>query len=76
MLKKTKEADAMISKLEDLIDQLSIQRDDLQEKFDNRSEKWQESDKGEEMQTDISTLDDVISSLESAKDDLQNAFEI
>jgi hypothetical protein len=43
--------------LTDLVDLLSYAMDELQETYDSRSERWQESEKGEAMQEEIDSLD-------------------
>jgi len=47
-----------------------------QETYNNRSEAWQDSDKGEEWSEDLCYLDDVVSNLESAIDTLESLFEV
>lgn len=42
--------------------------DELQEAFDNKSEKWQESDKGEEAQQRIADLEAIQEKLQELKD--------
>lgn len=45
---------------------------DIQEVYDNKSERFQESEKGEEMSNDISTLEDAINNADYAIDSLGN----
>ena len=48
-----------------------IQQDE-QERFDSRSEKWQESDKGQEAQAALDALDDIVTMLEDIDDNLED----
>jgi flagellar biosynthesis chaperone FliJ len=57
-------------KLNDLIDNLEAIRDEiekllseLQEEWDNKSEKWQESDKGSDAQYELDKIQELIDSL-------------
>ena len=43
---------------------LDSMKDEMQSYFDDRSDKWQESDKGSEFQEELDTLDEVISQLD------------
>jgi uncharacterized protein YukE len=42
-------------------------RDDWQGQFDDKSEKWQEGDNGQEAQAIIEALDEIVSQLEDAE---------
>jgi hypothetical protein len=66
---------AMISDLEDKIAKLTDLRDAAQEQYDNKSDKWHESEKGEQAQEQIDYLTSICDNLESAKDDLENAMQ-
>lgn len=57
---------AAVSELEGAAANLQDILDELQEKFDGRSEKWQESEKGEEAQAELDVLQEAIRELESA----------
>ena len=48
-----------------------IQQDE-QERFDSRSEKWQESDKGQEAQAALDALADIVNTLQDAEDNLED----
>jgi molecular chaperone GrpE (heat shock protein) len=48
---------------------------DMQERFDARSEGWQEGERGQAEQERLSTLQEVIDTLESAIADLETAAE-
>lgn len=53
-------------------------REKMQNEFDEKSEKWQEGDKGQEMQTEIELLEDVTGRLEDIETevgDLKSAKE-
>ncbi|CAN5951020.1 unnamed protein product [Sphagnum jensenii] len=65
------------AKLKAHVDAVAAARDwcedykgELEDAFGSRSEKWQESDKGEDMQQLISDLDDLYSKLDEASDEL------
>lgn len=57
---------------ESVIAQASDHRDDLQAEWDERSERWQEGDKGVEAQDFIDALGEIIDNLEAASDQLGN----
>lgn len=44
----------------------------MQEYYDERSENWQESEKGEEMYDEIDDIENAVSSLEEAIDTMNN----
>lgn len=74
-LKKTKQIDSIMSKLDDVktfFEELAATR---QDSYDNKSEKWQDGDKGQEEQENISALEDIVNNLESATNDIDNLFE-
>lgn len=55
-------------KLTDIQAELEILAEEAQEYYDNRSEKWQESEKGDEWQEKISALEDAANSVGDAID--------
>lgn len=57
--------DATIEILERAKGKIEDLKDSLQEVFDNRSDKWQESDKGSEAQDFIDFLDDQYNDIDS-----------
>jgi hypothetical protein len=63
---------ASIAEAEAIIEKITRLRDTLQEQYDNKSEKWQESEKGEAANTAIEELTGALDNLESAKDSLGN----
>ena len=50
-------------------------RDDMQDTYDNRSEKWQEGDAGNQMQADIENLEEISSALEELVQKIDELFE-
>ena len=62
-------AKGKLSDARSLIEQ--IQQDE-QERFDSRSEKWQESDKGQEAQAALDALADIVTMLEDIDDNLED----
>ena len=66
-----------------IIKQLEKSRDLLQEKFDkmdetfwDRSDKWQESDNGQDFEDKMNTVDNAIDELNSTIEDLETEFNI
>ncbi len=57
--------------LEKLIESLQEKLDQMDETFWERSEKWQESEKGQKFEDKMLELGDVIGDLECAKDSLE-----
>ena len=57
--------------LEKLIESLQEKLDQMDETFWERSEKWQESEKGQKFEDKMLELGDVIGELECAKDSLK-----
>lgn len=66
---------AIIGDLEEKIAKLTDLRDDAQNQYDNKSEKWQESEKGEQAMEQIDYLTNACDGLESVKDDLENSMQ-
>jgi hypothetical protein len=48
---------AQRKRLDEVVTELDALRDELQDKFDDRSERWQESEVGQELQAAINALD-------------------
>jgi len=63
-----KKVNKLIDKISILTAELTEIRDNLQETYDNMSEKKQESEAGETLQEEIGKLDDLITNLEYADD--------
>jgi hypothetical protein len=61
-----------IGDVEQMIDTLTPVRDGWQDAFDAKTERWQESDKGEKLQERINSLGSVLDNLESVKTDLED----
>ena len=74
-MKKTKQVEkyiAMIEEAKQFFENLAFDRQDT---YDNKSEKWQESEKGEDCQTEITDLEDIAESLEETLDRISEAYE-
>ena len=65
-----KTIDRAISTLEALETEIEEMRDDLQNGYDDKSERWQESDKGEKWQEVLNLVESAVDSITSAKDGL------
>ena len=65
-----------LGKIYDKIEAIKIDLEQMaeeaQETFDNRSEKWQESEKGDEWQDKITAMEDAASNLQDAMDYIQD----
>ena len=66
-----------------IIKQLEKNRDLLQNKFDamdetfwDRSDKWQESDKGQDWEDKMNAIDNAINELNSTIEDLETEFNL
>lgn len=59
-----------LDKLADARSLVGEVKDELDETYGNKSEKWQQSEKGEELQSKIDSLDDAYGSIESVEDDI------
>lgn len=62
-----KQIEAIISKLEDLRDEIEALKDEEQEKYDNLPESLQDSERGE-------TFTDNVDNMETAYDDIDDAI--
>lgn len=69
-MKRTKEVKELISNVESVKVFLEDQVDQKQSAYDNKSEKWQESEKGEEASQVISNLEEARDEAESLMDKL------
>jgi hypothetical protein len=74
-IKKTKALERLISKLEDVKLELHGVISDRQDKFDSRSEKWQEGEKGQEESENLFALEDIHESLDLAFEKLDSLCE-
>lgn len=61
--------------LEKMSGEISDAVSDMQEKFDAKSEKWQESDSGDAAQAKIDAIESAMSNLDCAISDLQEIIE-
>lgn len=75
-MKATKSTNKAVNQLEDMKIFFENMRDKKQTYYDGKSEKWQEGDKGTEIQQDISDLESIISDCESLVDNINSTFEI
>lgn len=76
MLTATKKTNSFISQLEDMKEHIEELLGKKQDSYDSKSEKWQESEKGEEMQSEISNLEELVSSIEDTIEKFNEIFEI
>tara|TARA_R110002126_G_scaffold148490_2_gene294472 strand:+ start:817 stop:1029 length:213 start_codon:yes stop_codon:yes gene_type:complete len=65
---------AQVKKLQNLIESLEKKLDAMDWAFEERSEKWQESDKGQDWLDQMNELENAIGELQMAKDTLETAF--
>ena len=72
--KRRKELEKLVERIQGIIADLEVLRDEEQECFDNLPESLQESERGERMEDNVSNMDAVIDSLESASDELEDAI--
>lgn len=72
----TKKTDSFISQLEDMKEYIGDIINKKQESYDTKSEKWQESEKGEELQAEISNLGELLESIETTIDKFNETFEM
>jgi hypothetical protein len=75
-MKATKEDKKYLDMIEAAQIYFKQRAEDLQTNFDEKSERWQESEKGEETATAITSIEDVADTLETAYDTASNTFEI
>jgi hypothetical protein len=77
MLNKTqlKQLAAHLAKIEEIYDEIEAMRSEAQDAFDDKSERWQEGDKGQETADQINQLESLVGAIESAKDEFGN-FEL
>ncbi len=70
-----KEVSALISTIEEAVAALQAITDDEQEAFDEKSEKWQESEKGEEASEVLDTLQAQVDALEEVAGELSGMID-
>lgn len=74
-LKRTAVVTKKMSQLEDLKIEFENQKEKRQETFDNKSDRWKESEKGEEEEQNIADLEEIVDALQDAYDKIENLFE-
>ncbi len=74
-MKSNKTVEKLISQIEDAKIYFEELQGTKQESFDNKSEKWQEGEKGEEAQQEIDSLEELVGECESLVDNINNLFE-
>lgn len=74
-MKANKQIEKFISNIEDAKIYFEELQNTKQDSYDNKSEKWQESEKGEEMQSDIDSLEELASECENVIDKINSLFE-
>jgi len=70
-----RELSALYSQLEELQAKLIRYAEEARTQYDNRSEKWQESEKGIDFQTRVEKLEDAVTGFENLMSDLDETFE-
>lgn len=73
-MKRTKEIDKRLSQLEDIKIWLMEESEKRRAKFDEKSERAQNSDKGQEEESEISVLEDEANTAENLLESLQSLF--
>ena len=74
-MKSNKQIAKFISHIEDAKIYFEELQSSKQDTFDNRSEKWQEGDKGNEAQEEINSLEELAGECENLIDSINNLFE-
>jgi len=64
-----------VAVLNNQLDSLRTYHEELVEKFDSRSENWQQSEKGEEWQEKTDELDSALETLASAIEELEELMD-
>lgn len=75
MLKTNKKITTFKELVEDIKEYLTKTIETKQEAYDNKSDNWQESEKGEEVLEDISNLELLLEATESVEDGLNETYE-
>jgi hypothetical protein len=75
MIKRTKVVAEHLANVREAFDYFTRLKEEREEQYENKSERWQESEKGEEFSNDSSTLEEACNELETAADSLENLFE-
>ena len=74
-MKSTKEINQQLSNIEDAKVALESFKDDQQNSFDEKSDKWKEGEKGQEAEADLESLQEAIENLEEAIEKLEEIFQ-
>jgi hypothetical protein len=74
-MKSNKQIEKFISQIEDAKIYLEELQSSKQDSFDNKSEKWQEGERGEEAQQEINYLEELAGECESLIGSFNNLFE-
>ena len=73
-MKKTKQHEKIINALKNASEILSMEKEHRQEFFDEKSEKWQESETGENYQNDIDKLEEIHDEIENQLNEFEELF--
>lgn len=73
--KQKKQLSEHLSTLEQIYADIESIKDELQETFDNKSEKWQDSEKGEEASNQLNTFDECLQSIEESKEKISELID-
>lgn len=73
--KRTKVITEAISNIEQGLATLRGEMESMQETFDSKSERWQEGEKGEELQSDIDTLENSLGTMDDELGTITDLFE-
>lgn len=76
MIKATKRIEKLMEELSQVLPMLQDLADKRDDHYSDRSDNWQESDKGMEWEEDTDNLNATICSLEELIENLDNTFEI
>jgi len=74
-IKRSKEVNKHLSNIEAAKDFFEEMQSTRQESFDNKSEKWQEGEKGAEEQENLDAIEEIVSSLDDTHTNIDNLFE-
>lgn len=65
----------LVSRIDDIVEELNALIEAEQEYFDDRSEAWQESENGEEFSDNIYKVEELCDALENASYDISDLIE-
>lgn len=75
MIKQTQKTNAIYAATTDALEYFESLKDAREETYDNRSETWQEGEKGEEYSDDTNSIEEIVEYLESAKSSIEELYE-